>query len=216
MIERLPLLLALAVLAAGCAGTPTGPSGPPTPLTLSLGSGLWETIGEPQPYPIRNDGASLVFDFPADGSMHYLFTPSGLNSIRGTLVVNLTVATSGPVVFESLDPQSGSCNIPSSVRPFFWANNNGNGPYDRWWSNPRAYTLAAGAATISVPLAAENFSSVNGRFGNADSETRFNFDKALLNVTRLGLTFGGGCSFGHGLRVRDGWARFALNGYVVQ
>lgn len=46
--------------------------------------------------------------------------------------------------------------------------------------------------------------------------SRFNFDKALLNVSRLGLTFGGGCSFGHGINVRGGSAKFLLTGYAVQ
>ncbi len=206
----------LAILAMACASSPTEPTGPPTPLTHARASTAWETISDPQPFPLDNDGQSLVLDFPATGSMHYLFTPSPLSTLRGTLIVTLQISAAAPVVFESLDPQSASCSIPSSVRPFLWANNNGNGAYDRWWSNPRAYTLAPGAATVSVPLRPENWSSVNGRFGNADGEARFNFDKALLNVTRLGLTFGGGCSFGHGIRVSGGAARFALTSYVVQ
>ena len=148
--------------------------------------------------------------------MHYLFTASPLAEIRGTVAVTLRVATTGPVVFNSLDPVSVSCSIPPSVRPFFWANQNGNGQYDRWWSNPRAFPLASGTTTIAVPLTPESWSSVNGRFGNADSEARFGFDKALLNVTRLGLTFGGGCSFGHGINVRGGRADFFLTEYAIR
>lgn len=102
------------------------------------------------------------------------------------------------------------------MRPFFWANDNGSGAFDRWWSNPRAFTLADGRATITVPLSPEFWSSVNGQFGNADSFARFGFAKALLNVTRLGLTFSGGCSFGHGINVRGGSAQFRLIGYAIQ
>jgi hypothetical protein len=185
-------------------------------LSVALGSAAWETISDPQPFPLANDSANLVFDFPIAGSMHYLFTPSTLSMLRGTLVVTLQVSTNGPVLFESLEPQTTGCTIPSSVRPFIWSNDNGNGAYDRWWSNPRAYALAQGSATISVPLQAEHWSSVNGRFGNADGETRFNFEKALLNVTRLGLTFGGGCSFGHGIRISGGTARFVLTEYAIR
>lgn len=206
--------LAALLLTAACSGTPTQPS--PTPLTVPLASSAWETISDPQPFPLSNEAGNLVFDFPSSGSMHYLYTPSALQTLRGTIVVSLQVATTGPVLFNSLDPQSGTCTIPPSVRPFFWANNNGFGPYDRWWSNPRAYALAAGTTTISVPLEAQNWSSVNGRYGNADSETKFSFDRALLNVTRIGLTFGGGCSFGHGINVQGGAARFTLSAYSVQ
>lgn len=209
------LVVIAALITVGCA-SPTEPSKPPTPITLPLAGAAWATISDPDPFPLANDGASLVFDFPSDGSMHYLFMPSPLATLRGTLVVALQVSAAPPVVFESLDPQSASCSLPSAVRPFLWANDNGSGAYDRWWSNPRAYALANGSATIAVPLLAENWSSVNGRFGNADSATRFQFDKALLNVSRLGVTFGGGCSFGHGIRVRGGTARFALTEYAIR
>ena len=146
--------------------------------------------------------------------MHYLFTPSPMAAIRGTIAIALQVTVAGPAVFEPLD--TSACNLPPSVRPFLWANNNGNGNFDRWWSNPRAYALTAGTATIEVPLQAELWSSVNGRFGNENAETRFGFEKALLNVTRLGLTFGGGCSFGHGIRVSGGTATFALSEYAIR
>jgi hypothetical protein len=199
---------------AACAGSPTEPS--PTPLTVALQSSNWQTISDPQPYPLSNPGAALTFDFPLTGSMHYLFTPSTLSAIHGTLVVSFAVTTSGPVVFHSLDPQSSQCTLPSALRPFFWANNNGEGPYDRWWSNPQSFTLAAGTGTLSVPLKPEHWSSVNGRYGNFDSDTSFSFERALLNVTRLGVTFGGGCSFGHGINISGGTASFALTGYRIQ
>jgi hypothetical protein len=203
---------------SACSGSPTGPSvEPPTPLNLSLDSSGWQTIGEPNPFPLAtNSSAHLEFDFPSSGSMHYLYTPSPLARLRGTVVVSLRVVTTGPVVFNSLDPITNSCSIPASVRPFLWANQNGSGAFDRWWSNPRAFALADGNATITVPLSPESWSSVNGQFGNADSATRFAFDKALLNVSRLGLTFGGGCSFGHGINVRGGSAAFQLTSYTVQ
>jgi hypothetical protein len=207
-------VLLLAAVVAACGAGPTTPSGPPTTLTVSLGSAGWQTISDPQPFPLRNEGSALVFDFPSSGSMHYLFAPSPLSALRGTLAVTLQVSTTGPVTFDPLD--TSFCNLPPSARPFLWANDNGNGNFDRWWSNPRAYALAAGSTTISVPLQAGNWSSVDGRFGNADAETRFAFERALLNVTRLGLTFGGGCSFGHGIRVSGGTAKFVLTEYVVR
>jgi hypothetical protein len=206
----------LVMMTAACTAAPTAPTGPPTVLSAPLAGDAWQTFADPQPFPLINDGPSLAFDFPASGSINYLFTPSSLAEIRGSIVVSLRIVTEGPVLFESLEPQTAACTIPSSVRPFLWANENGNGPYDRWWSNPRAYTLAAGSATITVPLQPESWSSVNGRFGHADSEARFHFAKALLNVTRLGLTFGGGCAFGHGIRVQGGTARFVLTEYAVR
>ena len=205
--------LVTAIAAAACS-SPTAPS--PTPSTLALQSSAWQTIGDPQPFPLANDGAALTFEFPTTGSINYLFIASPLTIVRGTLSVTVRVTTTGPAVFNSLDPQTSTCTIPSSVRPFLWANDNGNGDYDRWWSNTRAFTLAAGTGTITVPLTADAWSSVNGKVGNADGPTKFAFDKALLNVSRLGLTFGGGCSFGHGINVSGGAATFGVTEYAIR
>jgi hypothetical protein len=213
-MRTLVAITALAVAGFACAGTPTEPS--PTPVTVALDAASWQTISDPQPYPLANDGAALLFDFPATGSIQYLFAPSPLAAIHGTMVVTFAITTTGSVAFNSLDPQSSSCAIPSSVRPLIWANANGEGAYDRWWSNPRAVTLAAGQGSVTVPLKPENWSSVNGKFGNADAETTFQFEKALLNVTRLGVTFGGGCSFGHGISISGGTASFALTRFAIQ
>jgi len=203
-------VVAIALLAA--CKSPTEPS--PTPATIALQSSAWETIGDPQRFPLSNEGAALTFEFPTTGSIHYIFTASPLRAVHGTLNATLRVATSGPVIFNSLDQTN--CGIAPSVRPLIWANDNGEGEYDRWWSNPHAYVLAAGSTTIVVPLKAENWSSVNGKRGNQDAQVQFAFDKALLNVTRFGLTFGGGCSFGHGINIRGGTATFALTDYRIQ
>lgn len=203
-------------IAAGACSSPTGPSSSPTPATVSLQSSGWQTIGEPQPFPLVTIFGGLTFQFPpaTEGAIHYLYTASPVRAIRGTLTVTLRIDTLGTVVFNALD--QSDCGVPPSVRPLIWSNGNGNGDYDRWWSNPRSFALAAGTATISVPLTSDAWSSVNGRYGNADAATQFAFEKALLNVTRLGLTFGGGCSFGHGVNLRNGNATFALTEYSIR
>jgi hypothetical protein len=205
------VVIVVAMLAA--CSSPTEPS--PTPATIALQSSAWETIGDPQPFPLSNDGGALTFEFPASGSINYIYTASPLRVVHGTLSVTLRVTTSGPVIFNSLD-QGSNCTIAPSVRPLIWANENGSGDYDRWWSNPQAFALAAGSTTIAVPLKPANWSSVNGKRGNQDGQVQFAFDKALLNVSRFGLTFGGGCSFGHGINVRGGTAAFALTDYRIQ
>jgi len=215
-MQALPRCLAVAgAIGIAACSSPTAPSSP-TPSTLSLQSSAWETIAEPQPFTLITIFGGLTFQFPSNGSIHYLYTASPLTAIRGTLTVTLRVDTLGTVVFNSLDPQTSTCTIPASVRPFIWANSNGNGDYDRWWSNARSFTLAAGTATMTVPLTADAWSSVNGKIGNADAPTKFAFDKALLNVSRLGLTFGGGCSFGHGVNVSGGAATFAVTEYAIR
>ena len=209
-ITPFALIGSLALLAA-CV-TPYEPS--PTPMTVPLDSALWFSISEPNPYPVANNGSALTFNFPSSGSIHYLYTASPRQIVRGTLSVTFQIATTGPVVFNSLD--TTACGVAPSVRPFFWANGAGNGDNDRWWSNPRAFTLAPGSTTITVPLEPEAWSNVSGRYGNADHAIQYAFEKALTNVTRFGLTFGGGCSFGHGINISGGTATFTLSDYSVQ
>ena len=213
---RATVVTFIIIFASACSSSPSAPS--PTPLTISLQSSAWETISDPQspPFPLVNVSGGLTFQFPASGSINYLLTASPMAAVRGTLSMTVTIDTVGPAVFNSIEPVTPSCTIQPSVRPLIWANNNGNGEFDRWWSNPRAVTLAAGTTTITVPLTADAWSSVNGKFGNADAPTKFAFDKALLNVSRFGVTFGGGCSFGHGVNVRNGAATFSLTDYSIR
>jgi hypothetical protein len=206
-------------MAALACSSPTAPTPPPTPLTLtlSLAGETWTSFSAPEPLSLANDEVrNLTFEFPSNGSVHYLFAPSTLAILRGTLVMSIRVTITGAPTFISLDPITPTCVIPVSVRPFIWANENGEGTYDRWWSNPRAISLAAGSSTVAVPLQPEFWSSVNGAFGNGESAARNGFARALLNVSRLGLTFGGGCSFGHGVRVQGGTASFALTEYAIR
>jgi hypothetical protein len=205
------IVLIGAGLLAGCV-SPYEPT--PTPMTFPLQTSRWFTISQPQPYPIVNEGNTLTFAFPAAGSVHYLYTEPPDSIIRGTVSVTLRVSTADGAVFNSLD--TTNCGIAPSVRPFFWSNGAGSHDNDRWWSNPRAFTLANGTTTITVPLVPEAWSNVSGKFGNADPEIKYAFEKALTNVTRFGLTFGGGCSFGHGVNVSNGSATFTLTDYSIQ
>lgn len=205
----------LAAASAWSCSSPTAPS-EATLLTLPLASSAWETISDPQPFPLANESGALTFDFPTDGSINYLFTASPIKIVRGTLTVALRVTTNGPVLFTPLNNPQTNCTIPPTVRPLIWANDNGEGSYDRWWSNPRSFTLTSDTATITVPLEPSAWSSVNGLYGNANPTVTFSFEKALLNVSRFGLTFGGGCSFGHGIRISGGVATFALTDYRIQ
>ena len=50
---------------------------------------------------------------------------------------------------------------------------------------------------------------------NQDATARAGFDRATRNVSRLGITFGGGCYFGHGVFVQNGQAKFVLESYRI-
>jgi hypothetical protein len=45
---------------------------------------------------------------------------------------------------------------------------------------------------------------------------RFGFKQAMANLGNVGFSFGGGCFYGHGVRVSGGGARFGITSYAVK
>lgn len=231
-------LLSAAVMAvavvAGCSSeavttpTPTTSTTTTTPTTtvpptaasdgsLSLSTAQWEALSDPDYMPLQNTSSGqLTFAFPAQGSINYIYSNFPPTQISGSILVTMQVTGSGPVVFDYMTEPFNTCVTPSTVRPFIWSNRNGFGEFDRWWSNPSAFELAIGSITLTVPLTPDRWSSVYGKLGNADAAADAGFTRAVHNVSRLGLTFGGGCFYGHGVRVKGGSARFFLSSYQVK
>jgi len=214
----LVLLLSALGLSGACSGSPTATAGAPHAAgVLSLDTRMWDTLSEPEGFPLSNNAAGhLVFEFPATGSINYLINVKPPTVISGTIVVSLRISTTGPVVFNYMMEPSNTCPTPATVRPLIWAHGNSPHEFDRWWSNPTSWLLTAGSGTLIVPLSPEKWSSVYGRLGNASAAARAGFTNALRNVSSLGLTFGGGCFFGHGVNVRGGSAQFVLTNYQIQ
>jgi hypothetical protein len=188
---------------------------------LSLKPRNWTTISSLKTFPLNTapDG-SLTFDFPGTGqSVNYLFTvnnklPKNANRAVG-LSVSFAVQTSGPVVFDYHTEPDNTCIAPATVRPFILADNDWSSEYGRWWSNPTAYLLAAGSTTLTIPFAPDQWSDVYGHVGNYDPAAEAGFAHATTNLSNVGVTFGGGCFFGHGVFVTGGRASFYLTDYSL-
>lgn len=227
------LAAALIAVAASCSSeavttpTPTASTTttttttvPPTTASngsLSLSATQWEALSVPDYMPLQNTpNGQLTFAFPSQGSINYIYSTAPPEQISGSVSVTMQVTGSGPVVFDYMTEPFNTCVTASTVRPFIWANHTGFGEFDRWWSNPTAYELAPGAITLTVPLTSDRWSSVYGKFGNADPTAEAGFTRALRNVSQLGLTFGGGCFYGHGVRVKGGSANFFVSSYQVK
>src|SRR5271165_6064885 len=89
--------------------------------------------------------------------------------------------------------------------------------YFRWWSNSVAYEIAPGSANLSASLADLNqWTSVFGEKANANAAATAGFRQAMANLGNVDFSFGGGCYYGHGVRVSGGGARFAITSYAVK
>lgn len=89
-----------------------------------------------------------------------------------------------------------------------------------WWSNPVAATLSANGGPVTlatVPLTGANWSDYNGDFGvdGPQGDYAAGFNAAVSNVTRIGLSFGGGCFFENGVGTTDGSGSLTLNTFTV-
>ena len=212
-------LLAAAHLAAPIATAATyGPD-------LDLDQRVWKTIQEPHntSISIQNDSnGSLYFDWPTSASncvsgtcisMNYLTTTHVPSSIVGALVITVNVQTTGAPVFHFFS----SGGIPPSVRGFVWAHQGNSATNSRWWADDVYYDFSQGAGTMTmaIPIDPHNFSNVDGHRGDEDAGTLAGFNSAMADVYSLGVTFGGGSNFGHGIYVTGGTARFTLQDYNV-
>ncbi len=143
-----------------------------------------------------------------------LYSGQAANSVSMTFQI---ITTGEPAFHGALDPDN-NCSTPATVRLFLERKNDDfSQEFYRWWANPTSYALQAtpGDVTLSVPLTPGQWSSVFGKFGNHDAAALAGFQDALTNLGRVGMTFGGGCFFGHGVNVTGGTARFVLVDYTI-
>lgn len=108
-----------------------------------------------------------------------------------------------------------SCGNPSSSVRFYFETSNAGGfnPGNYWWSNPTSWPLVTnGSGAIATTFDPSNWSDFYGINGAADTA---DFDNAVSDVTKIGLSFGGGCFFENGVGTTDGSGTFTLNTFNV-
>lgn len=226
---RKTLFVALWLSTTAILGTAPANADPPPnyPPDLDLTASVWSVIdGANNTVTLANDvDGGLYLDFPVmpDAScqqvsqscstINYLYTTHVPKVISGTLVVTLKVETTGSPVFNHVEYNS-PCPNPPTVRPLIWAHNNSLSDGNRWWSHDVAYILASGMVTMNIPIDPANFSGVLGEMATDDLKK---WNSAINSVSSLGVTFGGGCNYGHGVFITPTGttARFTLENYDV-
>jgi hypothetical protein len=210
-------MVVLCVLTLGLVGCGTTSSG-----VLSTKPEAWVFQYSPRMFwtPMPANAGLWYFDFPdSPGSVHYLVTSYSSATRPQSISMTFHMETGGPVVFHGNLSPDNDCIAPARVRLYFqktdddWVSD-GN----RWWSNPVSAELDTSGAsdvTLSVPLTPDKWSTVSGEFGNQDETTQAWFFHALDKVGKVGMTFGGGCFFGHGVNISGGSARFVLTDFNI-
>ena len=197
---------------------------PPTyPPDLDLSASVWQILNGGA--TLHNDGGGgLYFDFPVmlDTScvepggevcqtVNYLFTDHVPSAIGGMLTIRMRVDTTGSPVFHHTEFNTQCPNNPVAVRALIWENTSLNWK-GRWWSRDIRFVLEPGTVTLNIPIDPTLWSGVLGQPASDDLAA---WNRTINSVNRLGVTFGGGCSFGHGVFVTGGTARFTIENYEV-
>jgi hypothetical protein len=171
---------------------------------------------------ITPDGPSFAFPTVSSKSANMLTrdwtgTPGGAE-----ITFTVKVVTTGAPVFLSAEGPDACTGNPPAARIFIATRDwQGYPPpgneWRRWWSRTGFLALGSGGTfTFSAPLDPHLWGSVWGKDADYDDVSLAGFYNVLNNGGRIGLVFGGGCSYGHGLYTSGGTATFTVLGYEVR
>jgi hypothetical protein len=180
-------------------------------------------LGPAQPASVV--GGTVSFSF-ADGvyTATLVMPQSGTPAdLTGTTVSGTVFVTGASAGATWLYQHGDGCTTPATVRFYFAADGSGDGTSfftQFWWSNPISATLLSidlnnggTAATLSVPLGPADWSDWNGHLGTYSPSVEAAFNTAVTRVSRIGLSFGGGCFFENGVTSSDGSGTLNLSGF---
>lgn len=160
----------------------------------------------------------FTFGFPSlPNSVHYLVKSINRPPVSFSMAGSLDA--SADAVFDWHIP--GGTNVdgglPPNFRFYFQRSGDnmsaqGDYQYYRWWSNPDCVELKNGSFALNVPMDPSRWSSIYGVFGDAAGS---HFTDAISNCEYVGITFGGGGAFGHGITLTSGTAKLTVTQFDV-
>ncbi len=144
-------------------------------------------------------------------------------SLTGYATLAITVQMNAPpgVIFRFDSEPANTCQTPAHVRAYIHYR---DGTNSRWWSHSPGSTdeipdtaafllVPGGSATVTVPLEPKYWVNVDGQAGDSSPMATEYFAKSLANPQYIGLTFGGGCFYAHGVACEGGPCEFRLTNY---
>jgi hypothetical protein len=167
---------------------------------------------------VPTNGNSVDFTQSGPPWLNYLTKKVQGIPAGSALSITYTITTTGNPVFDYRTKADNTCGkgSPGTVRLFFQRygdNFSGEGPYQqyRYWSQVAFKELSPGTHTLTATLDPSKWSDVYGKRG---SDYPDQFNQAVAYAENVGVTFGGGCFFGHGVKVVGGTATFTVNAFV--
>lgn len=204
-------------------------------MTISLAPNVWNIRYSPKMplHPAALAGGGWTFAFPVapagacpapatqppnynvSNCPHVDYVTTNYNrAVVGKSITMAGSVTGNNPVFDFHTASDNTGLTPATVRLLIETRGDGLliNPEGRWWSNPISFPLALGAFSITVALTPDQWSDVDGQFGTADPA---GFASSLKDCGPLGMTFGGGSFFGHGVYLTAGSANFNLTAFEI-
>jgi hypothetical protein len=127
------------------------------------------------------------------------------------LTLSFKIEADSSSMFNFKLEKDNTCNgPPASVRAILQRAGDDLQEADyRFWSNPGYVILAPGEYTMTVELSPDQWTNVDGE------RSASGFAEMLKNMGNIGVTFGGGCFFGHGVNVSGGGGRFIMTRFEL-
>jgi hypothetical protein len=141
----------------------------------------------------------------------YLISPVHNIALTGSEIVVTFAINADPSVIWNYASDSWNTNPPPANFHVYVSTSEGsckepfticNAPQLRWWSNPVKFTLVdtGGTVELHVPITPENWSETDG--APATDPIFYPYWVQTMNSPKwVGITFGGGSAFGHGVNV---------------
>lgn len=187
---------------------------PPDPAPDPAPPGWWIYFSEGVTLEQTPDGSPTFLLPSAPGFVSY-FTKSWSGTTGGTATATIAqVVESGTPVGQVYQPDCVNGNGPAATF-YLQATTPPNATDDdaqylRWWTRAEYAVIYQSVQTIHATFDPRQWSSVFGRFGDSSPRATELFWWTVNHGGRIGFTFGGGCSFGHGVYVSGGSLRFTV------
>lgn len=162
-----------------------------------------------------------MFSWPVAPTGMYAAATGGLMTFSQTQTMSITYKVSARnATFAPNDTAGGTCLTPGGQFVLYMQHSNDttDPPNWKWWGHP-TFVLANGtydtSGTLSIALQPNLWSDAVGVYANSDPTALAGFTDTLAHVGVVGITFGGGCNFGHGTFLQSGTASMEVDGFAV-
>ena len=167
-------------------------------------------------------GIQFSFGFPAaPGHVNDIRANRGALAIGKTITITYSVRkTQGNPQFVSLDPAPSPPGLRPNFRPMLQVAHDDYASQDnRWWPtgvNGCAFLpddLTGTNHTFSIQIVPSLWANVLGKLA---TQRMNGFRKVINHSGKLNIVFGGGNSFSHGVKIKNGKAQFVLVNLTIQ